>query len=176
MGEEPEILTSTYKISGKEGEGIFIKALEDKDVNVRRKAVYYLGLTKCTDTNVISHLIDLIRKRRKDEEEPPDHLQMQAIASLGLISTQSKECRNATVKALIHMLTPGHRGLFNRGKTDMREKSETVMIVACKKLALLGSKDALPVFKALRRANSEDLNKASEEAIQKIESAKPPHV
>ncbi len=165
-----EILSSTYKIFGKDGEGIFIEALEDKDNDVKKKAIYYLGMIRSVDKNVILHLTNLVKKRPADDKELADHLQVQAAISLGLIGNQSKEFHDVIEQTLINAVTHERKGLLGIGKTGMREKSDMVKIAVCGALAMLGSKNALPVLKNLSASKNDELKKASEDAIQKIES------
>ncbi len=163
-----EILSSTFKIFDKEGEGIFIEALEDRNDAVRKKAIYYLGMIKSTDKNVIKELINVIRKRSADEKEPPDALQIQAVVSLGLIGSHSKDYYDAIEQTLIYIMTPEQKKLFGIGKPDMREKSDIVKITMCNALSMLSSKKALPLLDKLRRSKNNELAKAARDAIDKI--------
>lgn len=163
-----EILASTYKIFGSDGEGIFIEALEDKNDTVRKKAVYYLGMIKSTDRRVIKELINIIRKRPVSENEPPDALQIQAVASLGLIGSYSKEYYDAIEQTLIYIATPEHKKLLGIGKPRMREKSDIIKITICNALAMLKSKKAITLLNKLRESKNNELVKASEDAINKI--------
>jgi HEAT repeat protein len=163
-----EILASTYKIFGKDGEGIFIEALEDKNDVVRKKAIYYLGVIKSTDKSVIKELINIIRKRPAGEKEPPDTLQVQAVVSLGLIGIHSKEYHDAIEQTLIYIMTPEQKNLLGIGKSGMCEKSDIVKVTMCNALALLGSKKAVTLLDKLRKSKNDELAKAAEDAISKI--------
>ncbi len=163
-----EILASTYKIFGSDGEGIFIEALEDKNDIVRKKAIYYLGLIKSTDKNVIKELINIIRKQPVSEHEPLDALQIQAVASLGLIGSHSKEYYDAIEQTLIYIATPEHKKLLGIGKPGMREKSDIIKITMCNALAMLGSKKAVPLLDKLKESKNNELAKAARDAINKI--------
>ena len=166
-----EILASTYKIFDKDGEGIFIEALEDRDDAVRKKAIYYLGMIKSTDKNVIKELINIIRKRSADEKEPPDALQVQAVVSLGLIGSHSKDYYDAIEQTLLYIITPEHKKLFGIGKAGMREKSDIVKITMCNAFAMLDSKKAVPLLDKLRGSKNDELAKAAGDAMSKIAAA-----
>ena len=166
-----EILSSTYKIFGKDGEGIFIEALEDKNDTVRKKAIYYLGMIKSTDRNVIKELINIIRKRPASENEPLDALQIQAVASLGLIGSHSKDYYDAIEQTLIYIATPEHKKLLGIGKPGMREKSDIIKITMCNALAMLSSKKAVPLLDKLKESKNNELAKAAQDAINKITTA-----
>jgi HEAT repeat protein len=166
-----EILASTYKIFDKDGEGIFIEALEDRNDAVRKKAIYYLGMIKSTDKNVIKELINIIRKRSADEKEPSDSLQAQAVVSLGLIGSHSKDYYDAIEQTLIYIMTPEQKKLLGIGKSGMREKSDIVKITMCNAIAMLGSKKAVPLLDKLQRSKNNELAKAAVDAISKIAAA-----
>ncbi len=163
-----EILASTYKIFDREGEGIFIEALEDRNDAVRKKAIYYLGMIKSTDKNVIKELINIIKKRSVDEKEPPDTLQVQAVVALGLIGSHSKEYYDAIEQTLIYIMTPEHKKLLGIGKPNMREKSDIIKITMCNAFAMLGSKKAVPLLDKLQKSKNNELAKAAEDVIHKI--------
>ena len=163
-----EILSSTYKIFGKDGEGIFIEALEDKDDNVKKRAIYYLGLIKSTDKNVVKELINIIQKRSIEQNEYSEALQIQAVAVLGTIGRNSKEYHDMIEQTLINIAAPEHKKLFSTKKVQMREKSDIVKIAVCNALALLDSKKAIPLLEKLSKSKNIELAKASQNAIAKI--------
>lgn len=166
-----EILSSTYKIFGKDGEGVFIEALDDKDYDVRKKAIYCLGMVRSTDRNVILGLINIIKKRPSGDRELPDNLQEQAAVSLGLIGNQSKDFHDVIEQSLIGAVTPEHKGLLGIGKTGMQEKTDAVRIAVCGALAIMGSAKAVVVLEKLAGAKDSALTKAAADAIGKIKSS-----
>ncbi len=165
-----EILSSTYKVFGKDGEGIFIEALEDKDADVKKKAIYYLGLIKSTDKNVVINLIDIIKKHPAGEREPPDTLQIQTAVSLGLIGNYSKENYDAVQRALIDAVTYKRKGMLGLGKSETQEKSDIVKIAVCNALGMLNSNQALPLLEKFGKSKNNELAKTAEDAISKIKS------
>lgn len=129
-------------------------------------------MIKTTDKNVVKELINIVQKRRADENEPSDALQIQAIATLGLIANNFKDYYDLIEQTLINIATPEHKKLFSIGeRIHMREKSELVKITVCSTLALLGSKKAMPLLEELKKSRNTELAKAASDAVLKITSS-----
>jgi len=137
-----EALAALVKISGREAENDLLAALKDQEPAVKRRALFCLGSVGSSDPRVVQFLCDVVRKRRKDEAEEDDKLQVQACQALAEIGHAEPSVRSTIQPVLIQALDPdGGKGLLGRW-SPTATKSETVRGAICTTLGQIGDTQA----------------------------------
>jgi HEAT repeat protein len=137
-----EALAALVKISGREAEGDLLAALKDQEPAVKRRALLCLGSVGSSDPRVVQFLCDVVRKRRKDEAEEDDRLQVQACQALAEIGHAEPSVRSTIQPILIQALDPdGGKGLLGRWSPTAM-KTDTVRAAICTTLGHIGDSQA----------------------------------
>ena len=164
-----EALAALVKLSGREAESDLLAALKDQEPAVKRRALLCLGSVGSSDPRVVQFLCDVIRKRRKDEAEEDDRLQVQACQALAEIGHAEPSVRSTIQPVLIQALDPdGGKGLLGRWSPSTT-KSDTVRGAICTALGQIGDTQAAEALIKMSKEKSPVLKDRAARALRQFQ-------
>ncbi len=163
-----EVIHSIFKIFGHQAEGIFVEALKDSDVKVKKRAISCLGSIRTRNPLAISGFIKMVAKKNLDQEEEDETIQIQACISLAQIGNLRLKGGITIEDVLIEAFTPEHKGILGFGKSIKREKPLPVRISLCEALGAIGGDKSIRALKPFLKDSDEALREKVKEALEKI--------
>ncbi|MEK7205503.1 MAG: HEAT repeat domain-containing protein, partial [candidate division NC10 bacterium] len=164
-----EALAALVKISGREAESDLLAALKDQEPAVKRRALFCLGSVGSADPRVVQFLCDVVRKRRKDEAEEDERLQVQACQALAEIGHAEPSVRATIQPVLIQALDPdGGKGLLGRW-SPTATKSDTVRGAICTTLGQIGDTQAAEALIKMTKDKSPVLRDRAARALRQFQ-------
>jgi HEAT repeat protein len=163
--EEPRVRAEAAggisNMSGNDIEAMLLKALNDDDAAVRRRAVYGLGRIKSINSETAGYFSDIITGRREED----DSVIEQALASLHMYDPSLDF--TLRIKDIIQeALSKGESllGKFSSG----RLLSGRLRAKACETLGYIGDEESVSLLQKLARNKESQISKKAVEAIERI--------
>lgn len=164
-----EAVVALARISGRHAEAELLAGLKDSAATVRRRALLCLGAMGSSDPRVVDFLCEAIRKRRKDEPEEDDHLQLQACQSLAEVCRAAPSLLLRIESVLIQALDlDGSKGLLGRW-SGAPGKSDAVRGAICTVLGQIGGHEAALALGRLAGEKSVLVRDRAARALRQLE-------
>lgn len=164
-----EAVAALARISGREAEAQLLAASKDQVAAVRRRALLCLGTMGSTNPRVVDFLCEVVRKRRKDEAEEDDHLQVQACQALAEVGRAAPSVLLRIQTVLIQALDlDGGKGLLGRW-SGTAGKSDAVRGAICTVLGQIGGPEAAQVLAQMGKDKSPAVRDRAARALRQLE-------
>ena len=151
-------------LGGKEGESVFLSGLDDPDVDVRKRAVWCLGMLK--SHKGAEKMAGMLKEMAASSSPQRETLETQIYHAFGLSGNMSVQGRT-TEQILIEVLEK--RGLKQwLGVFDKNPISDPSLGVICDALAKIGTKESVKVLTKLGKSREGPWLPKVKEALKKI--------
>ena len=150
---------------GPEGEGVFLSALNDPDLEVRKRAVWCLGMIKSAQG--IGRMAGMLKELAAAPSPQSDKLEAHIYLAFGL-SGNIAIGEKTSEQILVEILEK--RGI--KGLLCLLQKNplaETSMAAICDTLGKIGTRESIKVLTRLEKSQKGPLVTKIREAIKKIE-------
>lgn len=162
------------RIFGHEAEAKLLTALKDQAEAVRRRALLCLGTIGSSNPQVIDFLCEVVRKRRKDEAEEDDHLQVHACQALAEVGRAGPSVLSRIESVLIQALDlDGGKGLLGRWR-GTAGKSDPVRGAICTVLGQIGGPEAAHALARMNRDRNPAVRDRAARALRQLEGRASP--
>ncbi|MEK7285978.1 MAG: HEAT repeat domain-containing protein [Nitrospirota bacterium] len=166
-----ETLLSFGKIKGPDAEKILIRELENPDKTFLAHVALALGNFDPVHPQTIAFFQETLRKKRKNETEADEHLQIHCCLAIEAISRFNPSIAESFAPMLCDAIILDKPGLFGIVREKHHEKGYAIKKAICQLLGELGTKEAFSLVGRLitdKYWHPED-NAAMHLALQKIE-------
>ncbi len=171
MRVREEVISSYGKMRGEKVEMFLLQELENPDLALRGRAVLALSHSNPVPGRYLAFLRDTLRKKKKNELEAEESLQVNCCLAIESIATFNPQVAQSFEPILYDVLTKGKSFLFGLVGEKYHEKGYEVRKAICRLLGVIGDKRALPLLAALLEEKPwlpEDKT-LLQQAIQRIE-------
>ncbi len=163
-----ETLFALYRIAGEAAEPQILKALDDKDLKVRTRAVYCLGAISSTNERTLKFYQDILEGKIEDANEV---LKIQVYRSIGALKNlednRRRQFEDLVINALENQYQTGWRALF-RKKTSV-EMSDSIKMAIVDALGGIGrSKRTKSLLQRVAREKDPILKQRAEDALARM--------
>jgi HEAT repeat protein len=167
--ENPKLREQTLhtfgQIGGSEGEDIFISSLNDPDLEVRKRAIWCLGMIK--SAKGIKRMMEILKQISSPPSPQMDQLEIQiyyAFGTFGNMTIEGKSLEQILLEILEKRGIKHWVGLFQ--KNLLTDASLGAM---CDALGKIGTKESVKVLTKLERSREGPWLPKLREALKKIE-------
>jgi HEAT repeat protein len=151
---------------GPGGEEIFISCLNDPDIEVRKRAVWCLGVIK--SNRGMGRMVEMLKELAAAPSPESDKLETHIYLAFGLSGNMAIEGKTVE-QILIEILEKrGVKGFL--GFLQKNPLSETSMAVICETLGKIGTQESIKVLTRLEKSQKGSAVVKMKEAIKKIEA------
>ena len=148
-----EVIVSLGKIKGSQAEQLLLRELENPDITSRSRAVLALGNFHPMHKKVQAFIESALKKKRKNESETDEHLQISCCLSLETIARFDPSTAQHFEPILCDILTPDKPNIFGLVREKYHEKGYAVKKEICRLLGDIGTKPAFPLVGRLITEN-----------------------
>jgi len=166
-----EVILSCGKMKGSQIERMLLKELENPDILFQGRAIIALEHFHPMNASVQTFIEEALKRKRKNESETDEHLQVQCCMALETIARFDPVAAQYFEPILCNALTPSKSALFGWVGEKYHEKGYEVKKAICRLLGEIGTKAAFPLVGRLiteKYWRPED-RALIQEALQKIE-------
>ena len=160
-----QALHTLWKVGGAEGEEIFLSALSDPDLEVKKRAVWCLGMVK--SVRGIEKMIELLKEISLSPTSQADQLETQIYQAFGTSGNMKVEGRTLEQILLEVVEKRGIKQWW--GLLQKNPLSDTALGTICDALGKIGSKESIRVLTHLGKAREDFWGPKAKEALRKIE-------
>lgn len=154
-----------YHVGGKEGEGTFLAGLDDPDFDVRKRAVWCLGMTK--SIKGIEKMVEMLEQLSAAPDPQTEPLETQIYSALGL-SGNLKVGEKTVEQILLGVL--GKRGVKQWwGLFEKHSLPESSLTAICEALGKIGTKESISLLTKLEKSREGAWVPKAREALKKIQ-------
>ena len=166
--EQPKLreqaLHTLCLLGGKEGETLFLSGLDDPDMDVRKRAVWCLGMVK--SQKGAEKMTAMLKEMSPSPSPQREHLETQIYHAFGLSGNMTVQGRT-TEQILVEILEK--RGLKQwLGVFDKNPLSDSSLGVICDALGKIGTKESVKVLTKLGKSREGPWVSKVKEALKKI--------
>jgi len=153
------------QVGGPEGEEIYLSSLNDPDLEVRKRAVWCLGMTK--SARGIGKMVEMLKELSDPPSPQSDKLETHIYLAFGLSGNISMEGRTSE-QILIEVLEKrGIKGLL--GFLQKNPLTDASLAAICDTLGKIGTGESVKVLTRFEKSQKGSLVPKIREAIKKIE-------
>jgi HEAT repeat protein len=150
---------------GSAGEQIYLSSLDDPDLEVRKRAVWCLGMVK--STRGIEKMTEMLKELSATPSPQSDKLETQIYLAFGLSGNIAMEGRTSE-QILIEVLEKrGIKGLL--GFLQKNPLTDASLSAICDTLGKIGTGESIKALTRLEKSQKGSLVPKIREAIKKIE-------
>ena len=160
-----QALHTLWKVGGAEGEEIFLSALSDPDLEVKKRAVWCLGMVK--SVRGIEKMIEYLKEMSLPPTSQADQLETQIYQAFGTSGNMKVEGRTLEQILLEVVEKRGMKQWW--GLLQKNPLSDTALGTICDALGKIGSKESIRVLTHLGKAREDFWGPKAKEALRKIE-------
>ena len=133
-----ECVLALSKVLSHDAEKLLLPFLDDKDDAVVRRTVLVLAGIHCTNLEYLRRLHEVLRVRRRHEEEPLELLQVAALRALMEYERIYLPDEPDFEQILLEAVLPSKWQTMMPGRLGLRRKSDTVVQVTIEALGAIG--------------------------------------
>jgi hypothetical protein len=153
------------QLGGREGEEVFLSVLQDSNLEVKKRAVWCLGMIK--SAKGVEKMVEILKQIPLTASPQMDQLETQIYFAFGLAGNLTIEGKTAE-QILIEVLEK--RGLKQwMGLFQKNPLSEAALDAICSSLGKIGTERSIKILGKLRKSSEESLTPKVNEAIRKIQ-------
>ena len=166
-----QALATLFQIGGKEGEEIYLSGLNDSSWEVRKRAIWCLGMMK--SGRGTEKMLDLLKQISTTPTPEMDALEIQIYHALGSAGPMTHE-GTTTEQVLLEILEK--RGVKQWwGLVQKNPLSEEAIGAICETLGKIGTGESIKLLTKLGKSKEGAEIPKIREAIKKIEGRSKPH-
>ncbi|MBM4339917.1 MAG: hypothetical protein FJ110_10260 [Deltaproteobacteria bacterium] len=151
---------------GPEGEETFLSCVNDPDIEVRKRAVWCLGMIK--SARGMGRMVEMLKELAATPSTESEKLEAHVYLAFGLAGNMAIEGKTAE-QSLIEILEKrGSKGLL--GFLQKNPLAETSIATICDTLGKIGTRESIKALTQLEKSQKGSLATKIKEAIKKIES------
>ena len=154
-----------YQIGGSEGEGIFISHLDDSDLEVRKRAVWCLGMIK--SVKGLEKMIGILKQISAAPSPKTDPFETQiyhAFGNSGNLTIEGKTLEQFLIQVVEQRGIRRWWGLFEKNPL-----TDAALGAICDALGKIGTKESIKVLTRLKKSHEGPWILKVKEALKKIE-------
>jgi HEAT repeat protein len=152
-------------IGGVAGEEIFVSSLHDSNLEVKKRAVWCLGMIK--SVKGVEKMVEILKQILPTPSPQMDQLETQIYLAFGLSGNLTIEGRTAE-QILVEVLEK--RGLKQwMGLFQKNPLSEAALGAICNSLGKIGTDKSVKILGKLRKSCEESLAPKVDEALRKVQ-------
>lgn len=160
-----QALATLFQIGGKEGEEVYLSGLNDSSLEVRKRAIWCLGMMKSVKGS--ERMLDLLKQISAAPAPEMDPIETQIYHALGSAGPMTHE-GTTTEKVLLDILEK--RGMKQWwGLLQKNPLSEEAIGALCESLGKIGTEESLKILTKLGKSKEGSEIPRIREAIKKIE-------
>ena len=153
------------QIGGPEGEQIYLSSLNDPDIDVRKRAVWCLGMVK--SARGLGKIVEMLKELSETPSPQSDKLETHIYLAFGLSGNIAMEGRTSE-QILIEVLEKrGIKGLL--GFLQKNPLTDASLSAICDTLGKIGTGESVKALTRLEKSQKGSLVPKIREAIKKIE-------
>jgi len=153
------------QVEGPEGEQIYLSSLNDPDIEVRKRAVWCLGMVKSTQG--LGKMVEMLKELSATPSPQSDKLETHIYLAFGLSGNIAIEGRTSE-QILIEVLEKrGIKGLL--GFLQKNPLTDASLAAICDTLGKIGTGESVKALTRLEKSQKGSLVPKIREAIKKIE-------
>jgi HEAT repeat protein len=153
------------QVGGPEGEQIYLSSLNDSDMEVRKRAVWCLGMVKSTQG--LGKMVEMLKELSATPSPQSDKLETHIYLAFGLSGNIAIEGRTSE-QILIEVLEKrGIKGLL--GFLQKNPLTDASLAAICDTLGKIGTGESVKALTRLEKSQKGSLVPKIREAIKKIE-------
>ncbi len=153
------------QVGGPEGEQIYLSSLNDPDIEVRKRAVWCLGMVKSTQG--LGKMVEMLKELSATPSPQSDKLETHIYLAFGLSGNIAIEGRTSE-QILIEVLEKrGIKGLL--GFLQKNPLTDASLSAICDTLGKIGTGESIKALTRLEKSQKGSLVPKIREAIKKIE-------
>ena len=153
------------QIGGTEGEAIFLSHLNDPDFEVKKRAVWCLGMIK--STKGIERMMEILQQISVAPSPQLDKLETQIYYALGLSGNLTIEGKTLEQMIIDVLEKRGIKGLL--GFLHKNPLSEASLVAICDTLGKVGTHQSVRILSKLEKSQKGSLVSKIRETLKKIE-------
>ena len=160
-----QALHTLCAVGGKEGEEVFLAALEDADLDVQKRAVWCLGIIKSPQG--IEKSVEMLKKMAATPGASAEPLETQIYHALGLsgnLTVGGKTVEQILLEVLEKRGMKQWWGLFEKNPL-----AESSLVTICEALGKIGTKESVNLLNKLAKSHEGSWVSKAREALKKIE-------
>jgi len=153
------------QIMGSEGEEIFLSSLNDPEIEVRKRAVWCLGMIKSTEG--FEQMLEILQQLSATPTPKTDSLETQiysAFGNSGNLTIEGKTTEQILLQVLRKRGIKQWWGLFQKNLL-----TDAALGAICDSLGKMGTKESIKVLTRLRKSREGPWIPKLKEALKKIE-------
>ena len=154
-----------YQIGGSEGEGIFISHLDDSDLEVRKRAVWCLGMIK--SVKGLEKMMGILKQISAAPSPKTDPFETQiyhAFGNSGNLTIEGKTLEQFLIQVVEQRGIRRWWGLFEK-----KPLTDAALGAICDALGKIGTKESIKVLTRLKKSHEGPWILKVKEALKKIE-------
>jgi HEAT repeat protein len=160
-----QALSTLFQIGGKEGEEIYLSGLNDSSLEVRKRAIWCLGMIKSVKGT--EKMLDLLRQTSSAPTSDMDPIEIQIYHALGFSGNMTFEGKT-TEEVLLDIVEK--RGIKQWwGLLHKNPLSEEALGAICETLGKIGTGESIKLLTKLAKSKEGSEIPRIKEAIKKIE-------
>lgn len=153
------------QVGGREGEQIYLSSLNDPDIDVRKRAVWCLGMVKSAQG--LGKMVEMLKELSEIPSPQSDKLETHIYLAFGLSGNIAMEGRTSE-QILIEVLEKrGIKGLL--GFLQKNPLTDASLSAICDTLGKIGTGESVKALTRLEKSQKGSLAPKIREAIKKIE-------
>jgi HEAT repeat protein len=153
------------QVGGPEGEQIYLSSLNDPDIDVRKRAVWCLGMVK--SARGLGKMVEMLKELSETPSPQSDKLETHIYLAFGLSGNIAMEGRTSE-QILIEVLEKrGIKGLL--GFLQKNPLTDASLSAICDTLGKIGTGESIKALTRLEKSQKGSLAPKIREAIKKIE-------
>ena len=153
------------QVGGPEGEQIYLSSLNDPDIEVRKRAVWCLGMVKSAQG--LGKMVEMLKELSATPSPQSDKLETHIYLAFGLSGNIAMEGRTSE-QILIEVLEKrGIKGLL--GFLQKNPLTDASLAAICDTLGKIGTGESVKALTRLEKSQKGSLVQKIREAIKKIE-------
>ena len=160
-----QALHTLGQMGGSKGEEIFLSSLNDPDSEVRKRAIWCLGMIK--SANGISRMLEILKQISTTPSPQMDQLETQiyyAFGTSGNLTIEGKTSEQILIEILEKRGIRHWLGLFQKNPV-----TDASLVAICDALGKIGTKESIKVLTKLEKSREGPWLPKLREALKKIE-------
>ena len=159
-----QALHSLCQVGGSEGEEIFLSSLSDPDLDVRKRAIWCLGMIK--SSRGVEKMIEMLKQIAITPSPPLEKLETQIYYAFGFLGNLVMEGKALEQILLETIEKRGLKGLL--GLLQKNPLSDASLMAICDTLGKVGTQESVKVLTKLEKSAEDPLLPKVKEALKKI--------
>ena len=159
-----QALHTLCQVGGPEGEEIFLSSLSDPDLDVRKRAIWCLGMIK--SSRGVEKMIEMLKQIAITPSPPLEKLETQIYYAFGFLGNLVMEGKALEQILLETIEKRGLKGLL--GFLQKNPLSDASLMAICDTLGKVGTQESVKVLTKLEKSAKDPLLPKVKEALKKI--------